>query len=448
MREIFYPGTDAPGAVPLPEQAETLFRSAIAADPEFAQAHASLARALFQQTTSKTELIEAERSILEIVERALELDPELSEAYLVKGLILRNAERPRMGKYFRRAVELDPSNSVALLALSQTLRTEGRFDESYRMILRARNLNPMDLSSHNRAVHGAALLGQRDEVLSAVERMQKLFPADPEAAALTCESWLLLGDHDEAAACSIKGLSKHADNAGYVVEHASIAGTAFRFIGEEALALRYYEQAAAAGGTWAAQQLMQRRRDRPGLQQLARESRARDLDLGDCEIGELLAFSEMPEEALEIFRRCGMAGLARTESAAVAFLMPGLATMIALLQMQGEMEEAERLLPQLTGFTERMAAHGAHSSEWRYLHAQGLALARHSDAALERLGVAVDSMGMPWDVSYLENDPVFRELRTDPRFKAHVERMRFRQAQIRARLPETFRRHGRAWPPE
>ena len=249
LREIFYAGSDTPGRDAFAKQAEALFRSAIAADPEFAQAYASLARALHQQTMmNKAETVAAERSIMELVERALELDPELSEAYLVKGLFLRDSDRPGMGEYFRRAVELDPSNSVALLALSQTLRTEGRFDESYRMILRARNLDPMDRSSHYRAVHGAAFLGRRDEVLSVVERMQQLFPADPDAAALTCESWLLLGDHDEAAACSIKALSEQADNAPYVVEHASMAGNGFRFMGEDALALRYYEQAAAAGG--------------------------------------------------------------------------------------------------------------------------------------------------------------------------------------------------------
>ena len=60
---------------------------------------------------------------------------------------------------------------------------------------------------------------------------------------------------------------------------------------------------------------MQLRRDRPALQQLVRESRARELDFTDCDIGELLAFSGMHEEALEIFRRCGMADLTGTESA-------------------------------------------------------------------------------------------------------------------------------------
>ena len=179
LRDIYYPGAHQAAATPLVEQAEALFRSAIAADPEFAQAHASLARAVFyQETTSEAEEAADLRTIGELVERALELDPELSEPYVVKGLVLRGSHRPGMGQYFRRAVELDPSNTVALLLLSDALRTEGRFDESYRMIRRARNLDPMDWSSHSRALWAAAALGRRDEVLSVVERAQQVFPAD------------------------------------------------------------------------------------------------------------------------------------------------------------------------------------------------------------------------------------------------------------------------------
>jgi TolB-like protein len=441
LREIFYVSSDTPGRDAFAEKAEALFRSAIDADPEFAQAYAGLARALHAQTTNKAETVAAERAITEIVERALELDPKLSEAYLVKGLVLRDTDRPGMGEYLRRAVELDPSNTVALLALSQSLRTEGRFDESYRMILRARDLDPMDHSSHYRAVHGAAFLGHREEVLAVVERMQTQFPADPDAATLTCQSWFLLGDYDEAAACLIRTMSEHAGNAPLVMDLSGWAGGAFMHIGEDALALRYYEQAG--------QELlvMHLRRDRPAMQHLARESLARDLYFTDCEIAEFLALGGMPEEALAIYRRCGMADITKTETGGVAFFMGGLAQMIALLQMQGDVEKAKQLLPELTKFTEKMTAHGADGSTWRYLHAQQLALVGRSDAALDRLGVAVDSLGMPWPVSFVEDDPVFRELRTDPRFKAHVQRMRVRQAEIRARLPKTFRRYGLAWPP-
>ena len=190
-------------------------------------------------------------------------------------------------------------------------------------------------------------------------------------------------------------MSEHAD---YAHEFVGPAGRAFAFMGEDTLALRYLEPAAAAGDEAAARQLIRMRGDRPALQQLAREALERDLSPWDWLIGDLLAGGGMPEEALEIFRRCGLVDLAKKESVAGHVAMFGLATMIAVLQMQGEVEEAERLLPQLTDFTEAIAAHGAHFSLWRVLQAQALALSGRSDAALERLGLAVDSMGMPWPV--------------------------------------------------
>ena len=43
--------------------------------------------------------------------------------------------------------------------------------------------------------------------------------------------------------------------------------------------------------------------------------------------------------------------------------------------------------------------------------------------------------------------PVFETLRADPRFQAELARLRGRQDELRRRLPDTFRRHGLAWPP-
>jgi len=50
-------------------------------------------------------------------------------------------------------------------------------------------------------------------------------------------------------------------------------------------------------------------------------------------------------------------------------------------------------------------------------------------------------------VTTLTGDPAFAKLRDSPRFKEAMQRMKSRQDEIRARMPETFRRHGLTWPP-
>lgn len=77
------------------------------------------------------------------------------------------------------------------------------------------------------------------------------------------------------------------------------------------------------------------------------------------------------------------------------------------------------------------------------------ALAGRTDEAIEQLGMAVEARDWPFQTSAATDaDPAFVELRRDPRFSAQVERLREREAQARARLPETFRRQGLDWPPE
>ena len=84
----------------------------------------------------------------------------------------------------------------------------------------------------------------------------------------------------------------------------------------------------------------------------------------------------------------------------------------------------------------------------RLAAAKVYALAGRTDEALEQLALAVDALDSPFSATCTETDPALAKLSGDPRFKAQMKRLRDRQAELRARLPETFRRHGLAWPPE
>ncbi len=142
---------DTPARCTAIAQATDLFRSAIATDPNFAQAHASLAQVLLNQAmdrideASNAEQVAAfDREVMPDIERALELDPKNAEAYVAKGRFLKYTFRPGAEEAFRRAVELDPSDARATLLSGQSAIAHGRVDERHRLVMRARDLDPMD----------------------------------------------------------------------------------------------------------------------------------------------------------------------------------------------------------------------------------------------------------------------------------------------------------------
>ena len=100
-------------------------------------------------------------------------------------------------------------------------------------------------------------------------------------------------------------------------------------------------------------------------------------------------------------------------------------------------------------FTETIRQHAGRSFGLHLAGARAYALAGRRDEAIEQLGIAAEAMDhLPDTVATIEKDPTFAGLQDDPRFALQMQRMRDQQARIVARLPETFRRHGLAWPQE
>jgi eukaryotic-like serine/threonine-protein kinase len=107
-----------------PVRALRYVEQAVAKDPAFALAHASLAlRYLGQYDKKKAE---------ESVAKALALDPSLSQAYGARGMIRMWADRdwPGAEAAFRRAIELNPHDSDAHHELGQLLMRLGRCNEA------------------------------------------------------------------------------------------------------------------------------------------------------------------------------------------------------------------------------------------------------------------------------------------------------------------------------
>jgi hypothetical protein len=121
---------------------------------------------------------------------------------------------------------------------------------------------------------------------------------------------------------------------------------------------------------------------------------------------------------------------------------------LALLESQGRNSEAQPTLDRVLKQLDDMRRHGARSCAIRIAGAKAFALAGRSDEALEQVVLAADAPDALDAFVWIQDDAAFAAVARDPRVEAPIERLREEQARMRARLPETFKRHGLPWPPQ
>ncbi|HTR98546.1 MAG TPA: protein kinase [Bacteroidota bacterium] len=123
----------------------SFFRSAVEADPAFADAYAGLADAYVVMVAwgfidPETGIREAEAN----ARRALELNERLSDAHLALAAVLSTRyDRDGALKEYRRAIDLNPNNASAYQWFAEELAALRRFDESFVMVQHALELDPL-----------------------------------------------------------------------------------------------------------------------------------------------------------------------------------------------------------------------------------------------------------------------------------------------------------------
>lgn len=156
-----------------------LLQQAIAHDPNYARAHATVADAYRRLPIAcdwrPTEAFaQAQAAALE----ALALDETLSEAHFALGFVRFWYEWrwPDAEAAFRRAIELGPDCAEPHLGLAHLLSNLGRQREAITEIRRARELDPLSLIANTLEASFLSLAGRDEEALA---RLQKVFDIDP-----------------------------------------------------------------------------------------------------------------------------------------------------------------------------------------------------------------------------------------------------------------------------
>jgi TolB-like protein/Tfp pilus assembly protein PilF len=154
------------------------FEKAVAADPDYALAHAELSLKYYVLTGGssadpKVYMPKAESE----ARKALSLDENLAEAHLAISRIYVASWRWQEGEAERkRAIELDPNNALAHDLYAQLLVLLGRFDESIAQARRAVELDPLSVITVSDLGYRLYFARRYDESIEASKKALELEP--------------------------------------------------------------------------------------------------------------------------------------------------------------------------------------------------------------------------------------------------------------------------------
>ncbi|MBU8934175.1 MAG: protein kinase [candidate division Zixibacteria bacterium] len=168
-------------------KAQQLFESAIAIDTSFASAWAMLSRThslIYWWYIDRTD----ERLALskEAAEQALELAPNLGEAYLAMGRYHYRGylDYTRALEQYELAIRLQPNSSDLMFAIGSVKRRQGRWDEAIGDFRRAIVSDPRNRIKLRNLTQTYVLTHEFDSALTTVEKLIALDSTNPGARAL------------------------------------------------------------------------------------------------------------------------------------------------------------------------------------------------------------------------------------------------------------------------
>lgn len=181
------------------------FDAAIAADPDYAAAHAARARsltAIANQYGAVGQLADLYDAAIASAERAIAIAPDLADAHSTLGFTLfqgrldaRAARDP-----FERSLELGAGEATVMARYAQFSARIGRNREAAEAMRRALALDPLNPLIHRAAASIEYAARSYEAAIPPARRALELNPRLSRANAVIGDALLLLGRHEEARA--------------------------------------------------------------------------------------------------------------------------------------------------------------------------------------------------------------------------------------------------------
>ena len=401
-----------------------LYRQATEADPGSALAHSRYADALLYLGDVASAGV--------AIERALDINPDLSEVQNTLGLYRWIRFENGAGDAHARAIELDPFNADALAAYGKWLWHQPDINAAESYFLRALQQDPESLLRYADLGNFYGVSGKRDKALEIAAEIQERFSKSPQKAVAFLEVariYELVGNLDVGIAWAIR--SRVADSE--LPDALWMLAELYARIGD-AEGARYFDPDMSFGNLYwlrryeemidVGEELVL---DNPNQVQVWYGLARAHVALGNYERAiDLLDRQGLPEKVFVDTRRAN-----------------GIETLMIYadaLNANGQTKKAREYAEFVIGIMSRVILTGAEKAWWPNLYeACGQSILEEDELALEILERVMESPGLLW-YPVLVDSPCFQKFKDEKRYQAVVKSVERRQEILRDRLPETLQR--------
>ncbi|MGB5210269.1 MAG: tetratricopeptide repeat protein [Gammaproteobacteria bacterium] len=161
------------------EQAITMFKQALAIDPEYAAAWVGLANVYGRQADNSLRPVEEGYALsYQAATRALEINPDYAPAHSRLGWITMHNQGDLVSaaRHYQRAVELDPTDTGVMFSAASLAESLGRLEQAIALEEYAVVRDPLDPVAHNNQGDSYLSAGRFDQSIVAFRTALRLSP--------------------------------------------------------------------------------------------------------------------------------------------------------------------------------------------------------------------------------------------------------------------------------